>query len=511
MKMPLRRDYVLFVTVFVSGMTVLAVEMSASRLLSPYFGDSQLVWANLIGLIMIYLTVGYYVGGRLADRYPRPALLYQLAAWAGFSIGLIPFLSKPILRYSLSGLENYSVEIVIGSFLTILLLFTLPVVLLGCVSPFAIRLQSQSVVSTGHTSGTIYALSTLGSILGTFLPTLVLIPLLGTGTTFLLCSLTLLLVSLAGLFHSIGPRAGWYLVLPFSILLLRLILPGGLVKPAEGLVYEKESFYNYIQVVDQQDRRVLMLNEGQALHSAYRPGQVLSGGVWDYFLLGPYFTALPVPEELESVCMVGLAAGTAAKEYTAVYGPVSIRGVELDPEVVQVGRRFFAMDEPNLSVIVQDGRYFLAQTEESYDVIVVDAYRQPYIPFHLTTREFFGLTRDRLNSGGAVVVNAGRTASDFRLVDVLAATMQEVFETVFIVDVPGDSNSLVIGTDQATSLDQVRTRLLRSSNQWLAGIAEQAAGRIRYADGPGMVLTDDRAPVEHLTHLIILRYVLEGE
>ncbi|HUW95219.1 MAG TPA: fused MFS/spermidine synthase, partial [Anaerolineae bacterium] len=285
----------------------------------------------------------------------------------------------------------------------------------------------------------------------------------------------------------------------------------GLVKPAEGLVYEKESFYNYIQVVDQPDRRVLMLNEGQAIHSAYRPGPVLSGGVWDYFLLGPYFTALPVPEELESVCMVGLAAGTAAKEYTAVYGPVSIRGVELDPEVVQVGRRFFAMNEANLSVIVQDGRYFLAQTEESYDVIVVDAYRQPYIPFHLTTREFFGLARDRLNSGGAVVVNAGRTASDFRLVDVLAATMQDVFETVFILDVPGDSNSLVIGTDQVTSLDQVHARLLRVSNQWLAGIAEQAAGRIRYADGRGLVLTDDRAPVEHLTHLIILRYVLEGE
>jgi spermidine synthase len=502
---------VLLTTVFVCGMTVLGVEMSASRLLSPYFGDSQLVWANLIGLIMIYLTAGYYLGGRLADRYPRPALLYQLAAWAGFFIGLIPFLSKPILHYSLSGLESYSVEIVVGSFLAILLLFTLPVVLLGCVSPFAIRLQSRSVVSTGHTAGTIYALSTLGSILGTFLPTLLLIPFLGTSTTFLLCSLTLLLASLAGLFHSIGYRASWYLLMPLCILVLRLILPGGLVKPAEGLVYEKESFYNYIQVVDRPDRRVLMLNEGQAIHSAYRPGQVLSGGVWDYFLLAPYFTALPVPEELESLCMVGLAAGTAAQEYTAIYGPVSIRGVELDPEVVRVGRRYFAMDEPNLSVTVQDGRYFLSRTEESYDVILVDAYRQPYIPFHLTTREFFALARDRLNAGGTVMVNAGRTASDFRLVDVLAATMEDVFETVFIVDVPGDSNSLVIGTDEVTGLERVRARLLRVSNQWLAGIAQQAASGVRYADGTGIVLTDDRAPVEHLTNLIILRYVLEGE
>ena len=496
---------------FFSGLAVLAVEMSASRLLAPYFGDSQLVWANLIGLIMIYLAAGYYLGGRLADKYPTATLLYQLTAWAGFAIGLIPFLSRPILNYSLSGFASYSVGIILGSLLGILLLFTLPVILLGCVSPFAIRLQSKSVISTGHTAGTIYALSTLGSILGTFLPTLVLIPFLGTATTFLLCSLMLLSVSLIGLFQRMGHRAGWYLLLPLAILLLRLLFPGGLVKPTEGLVFEKESFYNYIQVADQAGRRVLMLNEGQALHSAYRPGQVLSGGVWDYFVLAPYFTALPNPEQIQSVCMVGLAAGTAAKEYTAVYGPVSIRGVELDPDVVEVGRRFFDMNEKNLSVTVQDGRYFLATTDESYDVIIADAYRQPYIPFHLTTREFFSLAREHLNPGGAVLVNAGRTASDFRLVDTLASTMSQVFPTVLILDVPGVSNSLVIGTDQETTVDRVQARLDTISNEWLSYVAAQAVGRIRVFDGRGLVLTDDRAPVEHLTHLIVLRYLLQGE
>ncbi len=496
---------------FFSGLAVLAVEMSASRLLAPYFGDSQLVWANLIGLIMIYLAAGYYLGGRLADRYPTATLLYQLTAWAGFAIGLIPFLSRPILRYSLSGSESYSVGIILGSLLGILLLFTLPVVLLGCVSPFAIRLQSKSVISTGHTAGTIYALSTLGSILGTFVPALVLIPFLGTATTFLLCSLMLLSVSLTGLFQRMGHRAGWYLLLPLAILLLRLLFPGGLVKPTEGLVFEKESFYNYIQVADQAGRRVLMLNEGQALHSVYRPGQVLSGGVWDYFVLAPYFTALPNPEQIQSVCMVGLAAGTAAKEYTAVYGPVSIRGVELDPDVVEVGRRFFDMNEQNLSVTVQDGRYFLAGTDDSYDVIIVDAYRQPYIPFHLTTREFFSLAREHLNPGGVVLVNAGRTASDFRLVDTLASTMSQAFPTVLILDVPGVSNSLVVGTDQETTVDRVQARLDTISNEWLSSVAAQAAGRIRAFDGQGLVLTDDRAPVEHLTHLIVLRYLLQGE
>jgi spermidine synthase len=506
-----RKDYFLLPVVFISGMTILAVEMSAARLLSPYFGDSQLIWANLIGLIMIYLAAGYYLGGRLVDWYPHGELLYQLTAWAGFTIGLIPFLSRPVLHYAAFGFERYSVGIIVGSFLGILLLFTVPVVLLGCVSPFAVRLQSRSVASTGHTAGTIYALSTLGSILGAFLPTLLLIPWVGTRTTFLLSSLILLVASVASLFWTVGSRALFYLLLPLLIILLHLLFPSGLVKEANGLVYEAESAYNYIQVADQDSRRVLMLNEGQATHSVYWPGHVLSGGVWDYFLLAPYFTSLPNPEDVDSLCIVGLAAGTAAKEYTTIYGPIHIDGVELDPEIVEVGRRFFDMNEPNLNVAVQDGRYFLAQSDSKYDIIIADAFRQPYIPFHLATKEFFGLAREHLNPGGVLVANVGRTASDFRLVEVMATTMDQVFETVFILDVPGDSNSLVIGTEEATSVESIRASLETVSNSWLYEVAERSKGRIRAFHGEGLVLTDDRAPLEHLTHLVILKYLLEGE
>jgi spermidine synthase len=465
----------------------------------------------LIGLIMIYLAAGYYLGGRLVDWYPHGELLYQLTAWAGFTIGLIPFLSRPVLHYAAFGFERYSVGIIVGSFLGILLLFTVPVVLLGCVSPFAVRLQSRSVASTGHTAGTIYALSTLGSILGAFLPTLLLIPWVGTRTTFLLSSLILLVASVASLFWTVGSRALFYLLLPLLIILLHLLFPSGLVKEANGLVYEAESAYNYIQVADQDSRRVLMLNEGQATHSVYWPGHVLSGGVWDYFLLAPYFTSLPNPEDVDSLCIVGLAAGTAAKEYTTIYGPIHIDGVELDPEIVEVGRRFFDMNEPNLNVAVQDGRYFLAQSDSKYDIIIADAFRQPYIPFHLATKEFFGLAREHLNPGGVLVANVGRTASDFRLVEVMATTMDQVFETVFILDVPGDSNSLVIGTEEATSVESIRASLETVSNSWLYEVAERSKGRIRAFHGEGLVLTDDRAPLEHLTHLVILKYLLEGE
>ncbi len=194
-----KRTGYLLLTVLVSGMTSMGVEMAASRLLDPYFGNSILIWANLIGLVLIYLTAGYYIGGRWADRDPRPSTLYQITAWAAFFVGVIPFVSSPILRWSMAGFANYSVGILAGSFLGVLILFCLPVTLLGCVSPFSIRLALTDIRQGGNIAGKIYAISTLGSILGTFLPVLLLIPQIGTRRTFLCLSAALLLVSLGGL------------------------------------------------------------------------------------------------------------------------------------------------------------------------------------------------------------------------------------------------------------------------------------------------------------------------
>src|SRR4051794_10696445 len=178
------QGWLLILLVFVAGACSLAVELSASRLLAPYFGTSLFVWANLIGLILLYLTIGYYLGGRLADRYPRPTLLYVLTTSAAFLIGLIPFISRPILSWSLSSFATYSISVFYGSLVAVILLFAIPMILLGCVSPFAIRLSVERVGKSGRTAGQLYAISTTGSILGTFLPVLWLIPTIGTYRTF---------------------------------------------------------------------------------------------------------------------------------------------------------------------------------------------------------------------------------------------------------------------------------------------------------------------------------------
>src|SRR5690242_5711200 len=193
------QGWVLILLVFVAGAASLAVELSASRLLAPYFGTSLFVWANLIGLILLYLTIGYYLGGRLADRFPRPRVLYTLTTVAAFLIGVIPFLARPILSWSQSSFANFSISIFYGSLVSVILLFAIPMILLGCVSPFAIRLRISQVGKSGRTSGQLYAISTAGSIVGTFLPVFLLIPNIGTYRTFFTFAVALLLVSIAGL------------------------------------------------------------------------------------------------------------------------------------------------------------------------------------------------------------------------------------------------------------------------------------------------------------------------
>src|SRR5690348_3558087 len=193
------QGWLLILLVFVAGASSLAVELSASRLLAPYFGTSLFVWANLIGLILLYLTIGYYLGGRVADRYPRPVVLYGLTSAAALLISAIPPLSRPILSWSQGAFATYSISVFYGSLVAVILLFALPMILLGCVSPFAIRLRIEQVGKSGRTSGQLYAISTAGSILGTFLPVLWLIPTTGTYRTFLVIAVTLLLVSLLGM------------------------------------------------------------------------------------------------------------------------------------------------------------------------------------------------------------------------------------------------------------------------------------------------------------------------
>jgi predicted membrane-bound spermidine synthase len=517
------QGWLLIVLVFVAGACSLAVELSASRLLAPYFGTSLFVWANLIGLILLYLTIGYYVGGRLADRFPRPGVLYLLTTVAAFLIGVIPFISRPILSWSLTSFATYSISVFYGSLVAVIFLFAIPMILLGCVSPFAIRLRIEQVGRSGRTAGQLYAISTAGSILGTFLPVLWLIPTIGTRYTFFVFAVSLLLVSIVGLITtqlSMPRLPDTRKRLDKSLLSILLLLPmgaailsvNGPIKPPSGsdgggvLVAERESAYNYIQVVRVGEQMQLVLNEGLAIHSIYDPNQILTQGPWDYFMVAPYFNKPPFTQnQVHRACIIGLGAGTIPRELTAAYGPIPIDGVEIDGTIVDLGRQYFHMNEPNLNVIVQDGRYFLRTTSHKYDIIGIDAYQQPYVPFQLTTLEFFQEVRAHLTPTGVTVINAGRTSKDFRLVEALAQTMHGVFSNVYIIDTERFTNSIIIGTNAPTSLDNFRTNAAALTNPLLQSVAQASLtyGNMREERITNIYFTDDRAPVEQLIDQII--------
>jgi len=511
-----RKNYLYF-TVFCSGMVSLAIEFGASRLLGNSFGTSNLVWASIIGLILIYLTAGYFIGGRWADASPRHQTMYMVLAWAGFTSGLVPFIARPVLRMAADAFDQLQVGILFGSFTAVLILLIIPVTLLGTISPFAIRLAIVDSRQAGRISGQIYGISTIGSFIGTFLPVLVLIPVVGTTYTFLIFSLLLTLVALVGIWKS----SGWKHVLlwiwmPIVLLGLGVAFGKGPIKQTEGEIYEKESAYNYIQVIERDGYRYLRLNEGQGIHSMWNATELNYNGPWQEFLVAPFFNVAPFSSsQVKSMAIIGLAAGTVARQATFVYGPIPIDGFEIDPDIIEVGREYFGMDMPNLNAIAQDGRVGLEHSTNSYTVIAVDAYRPPYIPPHLTTQEFFQETRDHLTGNGVLAVNVGRSPVDRTLVDQIASTIQSVYPSVYVMDVPGSYNSLIYATKQPTRFENLLANyndlIEAAAPQLLLDAISKAIVDIQPTPPISVVYTDDWSPIEWVTNRMVLSYVLFGD
>lgn len=505
----------LYFTVFISGMTALAAEFGASRLLQTIYGSSNLVWASIIGLIMVYFAAGYSLGGRWADRSPGPRTLFTILAWGAFSLGIVPFIAGPVLRLAAAAFDVLSLGVVLGSFAGTLVLFSIPVTLMAMTSPFAVRLLIHDPAKAGEISGRVSSISTMGSVLGAFLPSLFLFSLIGTTLTFLLFSGILLVVALYGLWRT----AGWKVVLPFLLMPLLLLTFAWLndyrIKSTPGQVYEVESDYNYIEVLQSGDSMLLRLNEGQGVHSQYNPGQLFYGGPWEEFLVGPMFNGSFSIEGVQRIAIVGLAAGTTARQATAVYGDIPIDGYEIDPQIVEVGRKYFGMTMPNLNVYVGDGRWGLEHSPYQYDLIVVDAYRPPYIPPHLTTQEFFKICAEHLSEQGVLAINIGRAPQDRRLINDLSATIQTVLPSTHVMDIPYTFNSILYATKQPTTVDSLGANLmaLKAASQapaLLVTAAQVAFDNLQPGPNGGEVYTDDRSPVEWVTNSLVINFILGG-
>jgi len=506
------------ILVFISGATVMAVEMTALRLLAPFFGTSLMVTTILIGSMMAFLSLGYWLGGKYGDKHPQLTSLSKVTGVASILVFIIPLIGHPVLRAAAATMRpllqgkaldepTVAVAMIIGGLLGILALLAAPITLLGMVSPWAVRLAVDDVQDAGKAAGRLYALSTFGSIIGSFLPALVLVPLLGVRNTFFFCGLCLLAISAFALVR--GPKAlGVALALPL------FILPEGIVRPMDGLVVEEESLYHFIQVVVEpyghcEEANHLYLNEGVGVHSVKcLDPSVETRGTWAYMAAGPLYR--DDPEATEDVLIIGLAGGTIARQLLESFPDAHVDGVEIDGAVVEVGKKYFDNDDPRITPYVMDGRIYLQNTDKKYDVILMDAYRQPYIPFHLTTVEFWQTVYDHLDDDGVVGINVASVRGVSQgLAQMIYRTMREVFPSVHYIDAT-QSNDVLYATKQLKDKDLISQNLeAMPSARGLDQLRSVLRGKTK---GPvtgweeARVLTDDQAPVEMAWDLMALQF-----
>ena len=477
---------------FCVGMGSLGAEIAAARLLAPWFGASTIVWANTIATVLVALSVGYAIGGRLADRNPTMSGMSRWVLAAAALLALVPFISGPFLRLSVTAFDELSGGLFVGSLLGVGVLIAAPVLLLGIVSPYAVRLKIDQVDDAGSVAGRLYAIGTIGSLTGTFLASLLLIPVIGTQRTFLLFALVLALVALPGLRAFRLPGVAVAVVIA-----LLLVVPVGTTKTSTSIgtvIWERETEYQYARVIENPDgMRRLELNEGQAVHSVYREGEWLTGGYWDDMTVLP-FTADHPPKR---IAILGSAAGTTARAIAHYFPDVRVDAVEIDPEVTRVGRELFDLSGENVHTHAADARPWLQAQDGTYDAILVDAYRQPYIPFYLATREFFDVVREHLTPGGVVAMNVGHPPQSDKLEKVLSATLGAAFGGRQHVwrDPVDDTNTMLIAMTAGEPAANLRAADLPAD---VDPVATTVADRITRAMTGGSVYTDDRAPVEWL-------------
>lgn len=491
-------------TEFFSGMSVMAVELGASRLLAPYFSSSQIVWTIIIGTIMIAMALGNIYGGKSADKNPNPDKLYTRILIAAIWIALIPVLGKYIIL-AVSALLIFTVNsnfLIIAAFAACMLIFVFPLFLLGTVTPSLAKYSVESLAESGKTVGTLGAFNTIGSIIGTFVPTFVTIPAVGTSITFLIFSGVLLLIAAI---YFVQKRSGKKKVIAAAVIFVICCGIGHSHSFAfweTNLSYEGESIYNYLQVKENDRQVILSTNVLFGVQSIYMKQEGLTGMYYDYAMAAPLMVADKTPEEMD-VLILGMGTGTYATQCRKYFGNMNLEGVEIDEKISALSRKYFALPD-EVPVITYDGRAFLNATEKTYDVIMVDAYQDITIPFQMSSVQFFTLVKQHLNKNGVMVVNMNMRGTDEGNINqYLSDTIASVFEVVETVDVERSTNRELFASDNPSMMQNLKENTANLSEHALRAIMLQVqANGIPYQAG-NYIMTDDKAPVELLGMRVI--------
>jgi spermidine synthase len=488
----------------------MSLEFAASRILIPVFGSSIYTWGSLIGVILTGLSLGYHIGGKLADKNPNFLKLCLVVFSAGLYIIFIPFIAPTIT----SSFIQFVSDSQYASLFAVFTLLIVPTFLLGIVSPYAIKLATRRLNELGNVSGNLYSLSTIGSIVGTFLTVFILIPtfeinyiLFGLGVTLMFFS------SLFGLARFPKIIAVFVVVLLFFFPSINLSSAGTvMIHPTGALVYEKETLYSHLDVIDNGNIRTLYL-DGNIHSQMYKDKpEELVNTYTKYFHLGFLFNP-----NAKDVLFVGGGGFSGPRNFLSTYSEASIDVVEIDPDVISAARNYFYLPANNgsrLMVYNDDARNFLSKTEKKYDLIILDAFSKNYVPFHLMTLEYFQLLDEKLTSDGIIISNniGSMTGDRSDIIRAVYKTISQVFPSVYVFPTehnPGNLQNIMLATMKTpTEYSKDELRQLASDNDdnnnhnsstalddldYLEYLYE---AELKTSDVP--LLTDQFAPVEIL-------------
>ena len=494
----LKHKWYLYLTEFFAGMSVMAVELGASRLLAPYFSSSQIVWTIIIGTIMIAMALGNVYGGRSADKNPDPDRLYSRMLVAAVWIAAIPFAGKFIIA-GVSALLVVTVNtnfLIWAAFLSCMAVFVYPLFLLGTVTPSLVKYTVGSLDDSGKTVGMLGAANTIGSIIGTFVPTFISIPAVGTAATFVIFSGILLVLAAV---YFISVKRGAVKAIVSAVLFAVCAVAAmslGFAFWDKTLTLEDESVYNYLQVQEDDRRVILSTNVLFGVQSIYMKQDQLTGMYYDYALAAPLM--LDAPEDPHKMLILGMGTGTYATQCRKYYNSMEIEGVEIDEKITGLAHRYFALD-PEIPVATYDGRAYLAGTGQKYDVIMVDAYQDITIPFQMSSVEFFTAVREHLTENGIMIVNMNMVSERENGINAyLQDTISAVFDNVYTIGVRGATNRELFASCNPKMMEHLAENVGNLPEGALRDLMVLVRdGAQRYVPG-GRILTDDKAPVELL-------------
>ena len=494
----LKKKWYLYMTEFFAGMSVMAVELGASRLLAPYFSSSQIVWTIIIGTIMIAMALGNIFGGKSADKNPDPDKLYGRILFSAVWLAAIPFIGKLVIA-GIAALLVLTVStnfLIWAAFLTCMIVFVFPLFLLGTVTPSLVKYTVDSLDDSGKVVGTLGAFNTVGSILGTFLPTFVTIPTVGTAATFLIFSGILIVISII---YFVFSKTGKKRVIASVCLFLVCCFLSPSMSFAfweKGLTYEGESVYNYLQVSETPQKVYLSTNVLIGVQSVYVKTGGLTGMYYDYAMAAPLMAEKP--DDKTDILILGMGTGTYAKQCTEYLQNVEVEGVEIDEKITDLAYEYFDLSK-EIKVTTYDGRAFLNVCKKKYDVIMVDAYQDITIPFQMSSREFFTLVHDHLKNGGVMVVNMNmRSKREDGINSYLSDTISDVFNNVYTLKIDNSTNTELFASDDPKMIERLTNESASLKNKDLAAFMEDIDKSLIPYESKDRILTDDKAPVELL-------------